>query len=220
METHLYNDNGYSNRMQTMARPRQQEARRRSLLDAAQLAAARHGVARLRLKDVADAAGISPAAVLYYYEGVEALLTELYRMNIARFCERRREAISAHQAPREQLVASIRHGVPAGPDDAEASVLWQLDAFAGSDPLYDVLCTQQFEEQVSVYERILAVGQDRGDFALMSAPRAVGQALVALEDALGRQVIGGNPQLSRADALRIIGSFASLAAGCEIHAED
>lgn len=207
--------------MKIMARPRQQEARRRSLLDAAQLAAARHGVARLRLKDVAEAAGISPASVLYYYEGVGALLTELYRMNIARFCERRREAVAAHRSPRDQLVASIRHGVPAGPDDTDATTLWQLDAFVGSDPLYDVLCTQQFEEQVSVYEQVLAMGQDRGDFRLMSAPRAVAQALVALEDALGRQVIGGNPRLTRPDALRVIGSFATLAVHCEIDpAED
>jgi hypothetical protein len=137
-------------------------------------------------------------------------------MNIARFCERRREAVRAQQAPRDQLIASIRHGVPAGADDAEACTLWQLDAFVGSDPLYDVLCTQQFEEQVSVYEQILAIGQDRGDFRLMSPARGVAQALVALEDALGRQVIGGNPQLSRADALRLIGSFASLAVHCEI----
>ena len=198
-----------------MARPRQQEERRRSLLAAAQLAASRHGVARLRLKDVAAAAGISPASVLYYYEGIEALLTELYRLNIARFCDRRREAVSAHRSPRDQLIASIRHGVP-GPDDADAAILWQLDAFAGSDPLYDVLCTQQFEEQVSVYEQILALGADRGDFRLMAGPRAVAQALVALEDALGRQVISRNPRLGRADALRIIGSFATLAAGCEI----
>lgn len=205
-----------------MARPSQQTARKLSLLAAAQRAAAQTGVAKLRLKDVADAAGVTPASVLYYYgDGVDALLAALYRQSIARYCERRREVISAHESARDQLAASIRHGVPAGADDEEATVIWQMDGFIGSDPLYDVLGTQQFEEQVSVYERVLAAGQDTGDFTLATDPRAIARALVALEDGLGRQVLGGNPAISRAEALRMIGVFASLAVGADIDpAED
>lgn len=200
-----------------MARPRRQDARRLSLLAAAQRAAAQAGVAKLRLKDVADEAGLTPASVLYYYgDGVDALLAALYRQSIARFCERRREAISASDSPCEQMAASIRCGVPAGADDEEATVLWQMDGFIGSDPLYDVLGTQQFEEQVSVYEQVLATGRDRGAFSLATDARAIGRALVALEDGLGRQIIGGNPSIGRAEALRIIGLFASLAVGADI----
>jgi AcrR family transcriptional regulator len=200
-----------------MARPRRQDARRLSLLAAAQRAAAQTGVAKLRLKDVADAAGLTPASVLYYYgDGVDALLAALYRQTIARFCERRREAVSACDSPAEQMVASIRCGLPTGADDEEATVIWQMDGFVGSDPLYDVLGTQQFEEQVSIYEQVLASGRDRGAFSLATDPRAIARALVALEDGLGRQIIGGNPGIGRADALRIIGVFASLATGADI----
>ncbi|HEY2687264.1 MAG TPA: TetR family transcriptional regulator, partial [Streptosporangiaceae bacterium] len=72
-----------------MARPSQQTARRLSLLAAAQRAVAQKGVTKLRLKDVADAAGVTPASVLYYYgEGIEALLVALYRQSIARYAER------------------------------------------------------------------------------------------------------------------------------------
>ena len=200
-----------------MARPNQQTARRLGLLAAAQRAVAQTGVAKLRLKDVADAAGVTPASVLYYYgDGIDALLAALYRQSIARYCERRREAIGAHDSAHDQLIASIRHGVPAGADDEEAKVIWQMDGFIGSDPLYDVLGTQQFEEQVSVYERVLAAGQDSGDFSLATNPRAIARALVSLEDGLGRQVIGGNPDIGRAEALSIIGVFASLAVGAGI----
>jgi AcrR family transcriptional regulator len=200
-----------------MARPSQQTARRLSLLAAAQRAVAQTGVTKLRLKDVADAAGVTPASVLYYYgEGIEALLVALYRQSIARYAERRREVISAHESARDQLIASIRHGVPTGADDEDAKVIWQMDGFVGSDPLYDVLGTQQFEEQVSVYERVLAAGRDSGDFSLATDARGIARALVALEDGLGRQVLGGNPGIGRAEALRIIGVFASHAVGADI----
>lgn len=200
-----------------MARPRRQDARRLSLLAAAQHAAAQAGVAKLRLKDVADAAGLTPASVLYYFgDGIDALLAALYRQTIARFCERRREAVGACESPGEQMAASIRCGLPTGPDDEEAKVLWQMDGFIGSDQLYDVLGTQQFEEQVSIYEQVLVTGRDRGAFSLVTDARAIARALVALEDGLGRQVIGGNPGISRAEALRVIGLFASLAASAVI----
>ena len=200
-----------------MQRSDRQAARRQSLLEAAGKAAARHGPTRLRLKDVADAAGVTPASILYHFEnGIDAVLSELYREMTGRFCERRRATVDALAEPKEQLAASIREGIPKGADDHEAVLLWQMDAFVGSGPLYDVLGTQSFEEQASVYERICAVGEARGDFKLAAHPRDVGRVLVALEDGLGRQVIGINSGLDRARALAIMSQVASLLVGTTV----
>lgn len=204
-----------------MQRSERQAARRQSLLEAAGKAASRHGAARLRLKDVADAAGVTPASILYHFEnGIDAVLSELYREMTGRFCEKRRAIVDAIDEPADQLAAAIREGVPKGPDDNEAVLLWQMDAFVGSGPLYDVLGTQSFEEQASVYERICAVGEARGDFKLAAHPRDVGRVLVALEDGLGRQVIGINSGLDREKALRIISEVASLLVGAHVELQD
>src|SRR5260370_2578622 len=62
-----------SSKNQGMARPKDQKRRREELVAAAARAVLRRGPAAVRLRDVAEEAGVTPAAVLYYYTPTAAL---------------------------------------------------------------------------------------------------------------------------------------------------
>lgn len=75
-----------------MARPRNQHARRAEIVDAATSAIAARGLMGLRIKDVADAAGLSPGSITYYFPGIDELLLAVHEAAVTRFYEGRRTA--------------------------------------------------------------------------------------------------------------------------------
>ena len=70
---------------------------------------ARKGLASVRLRDVAEAAGLTSGAVLYYYDGIDALFTAAYDRAVERFCSDREEAVAgittAAPAPSPKMTA-------------------------------------------------------------------------------------------------------------------
>ena len=71
--------------MTTMARPKEQTARRAELVAAAGRAVVRRGVRGLRVKDVAAEAGISAGLVSYYFPDLDDLLVDLHEHSVDRF---------------------------------------------------------------------------------------------------------------------------------------
>jgi AcrR family transcriptional regulator len=72
-----------------MARPKRQEERRSQLVAAAQRAIAMHGPDGARLNRVAEEAGLTSGAVLYYYPDIDELMFEANRAGMERFYEGR-----------------------------------------------------------------------------------------------------------------------------------
>src|SRR6478735_5513978 len=99
-----------------MARPKNQTARRGQLNAAARRVIAARGIEAVRIKDVADEAGMSPQSVLYYYPDIDQLIEEAIQHVVERFAERRRETAEGIDDPRAALVGMIRAGLPSGPD--------------------------------------------------------------------------------------------------------
>lgn len=196
---------------------RKDQARRR-----AQLAAAarglllEHGALGLRVKDIAERAGISSSAVLYYYPDLDDLLLEVSRDAMSRYAERRAEAIRGIDDPATQLRVAIGLGVPTGPDDEDSRLLYELDAMTGSSKLFATLSAAFFDRQVMLYERVLERGVDSGAFAIESDPTTVSRGLVALEDGLGLQVVLGHPQVDAAAGEQILLAWASTATGVDL----
>ena len=73
----------------------------------------------LRVKDIAERAGITPSSVLYYYPRLDELMMEVSREAMERYAERRSRKVRALDDPVRQLRLAIRLGVPTGPDDEE-----------------------------------------------------------------------------------------------------
>jgi AcrR family transcriptional regulator len=170
----------------------------------------------VRLKDIADQAGLTPGAVLYYYPDVDQLLMEVHREAGERFCDARMVALERITDPREQMRAAVRSGLPTGPEDTEVRTLYQMDALVGRSALYSALAVSFFERQVALYQVILESGVAQGLFALTTNSRTIGRNLVALEDAHGLHVLMGDSPITRDEAERLILCYASDATGCDL----
>ena len=175
-----------------MARPKRQEARRAALIEATYAAGRMHGLRSLSLTDVAEQAGLSRGAVLYYYEDLDALLVEAHAAGVERFCDERDQLVGELDDPRDRLGAAIEAGLPTGPDDALMSLLYEFDVLAGNSELHDELVQTMYLRQLATYRGILAAGRAAGVFAPRLEDDELAMTFVALEDAYGLHIVGGN----------------------------
>jgi AcrR family transcriptional regulator len=205
------------NILQSM-RPKNQTARRAQLLEAARAVLLERGAVGVRVKDIAERAGLSPASVLYYYPEIDALLLEVSRDAMERYAEGRAQAVRELDDPVEQLRLAIHLGVPTGPDDADSRILYELDAFTGTSPAFAVLSAAYFDRQVALYERVLEAGAARGDLHLAAPSQTIARGMVAMEDGLGLQVVIGHPGIDAEQAERALLAHASVVAGAELGA--
>jgi AcrR family transcriptional regulator len=194
-------------------RRKDQALRRRQLAEAARRVLLERGAVGVRVKDIAEQAGLAPSSVLYYYPNLDDLLLEVSRSAMERYAERRAEAVRALAGPPDQLRLAVHLGVPTGPDDTDSRLLYELDAFTGSSPVFAVLTASYFDRQALLYESILEAGARGGDFELAAPARAIARGLVALEDGLGLQVVIAHPGIDSAEAERILLEHASMATG-------
>lgn len=197
-----------------MARPRRQEERRRELVAAAQRTIASRGIEGARLKWVAEEAGLTAGAVLYYYPDFEVLLLEANRAGMERFHAGRMAMIDAlADDPVLRLLALIDSGLPADGNDVEVRLLCELGGTAGRHPVNASLLTSLYDRQVSMYQVVLEQGAARGVFVLAQPSLAVARNLVALEDAYGYRIVAGHGSIGHDEARELIVELARLATG-------
>jgi AcrR family transcriptional regulator len=197
-------------------RRKDQAARREQLAEAGRHVLLERGAVGLRVKDIAERAGIAPSSVLYYYPRIDDLLIEVSREAIERYAEGRSRRVRKLDDPVRQLRLAIHLGVPTGPGDEESRLLYELDAFTGTSPAFAVMSSSFFDRQAGLYEYILESGVARGAFRLTVTAETLARGLVALEDGLGLQVVIQHPGLDSAEAERILLRHASVATGVEL----
>jgi AcrR family transcriptional regulator len=197
-------------------RRKDQAERREQLVRAARQVLLERGAVGLRVKDIAERAGLVPSSVLYYYPRIEELLLEVARDAIDRYAERRAREVRRLDDPADQLRLAIRLGVPTGPDDDESRLLYELDALTGTSPAFAMMSTSFFDRQALLYEYVLESGAAQGKFALTQPAQAIARGLVALEDGLGLQVVIQHPGINGAEAEQILLRYASMATGVEL----
>lgn len=194
-----------------MARPRDQDRRRRQLVKATNELVARKGMAEVRLRDVAEHAGLTPGAVLYYYDGLDELFFTAYEAGIHRYCEEREDALARIERPTARLATALRLGVPSGPDDVESRLLYEFEAVAFRSAGCAQLMKDYVDRQVDMYEEILRAGVDSGEFQIEGDLHAAARVIVAMEDGHGVYVLTG--QVAPADAERLYLQHASALTG-------
>ena len=200
-----------------MPRKKDQGLRRHQIRGAALRVIATRGLLDLRLRDIAEEAGLSPASVLYYYPELEELLSEAFRHAMERYYERRRELVERVADARDRLVAAVRAGMPAGPDDAEMMLLWEAVPFERTNPALADFDRLFVARQTDLYVAILELGVAQGHFAPTDDLRTIAWNLLALEDYHGLGVLLGYLP-SVAEAERLVLSYAALATGCDLSA--
>ena len=199
-------------------RRKDQALRREQLANAGRQVLLERGAVGLRVKDIADRAGLAPSSVLYYYPRIEELLMEVSRDAIDRYAERRSREVRRRDDPVQQLRLAIHLGVPTGPDDDESRLLYELDALTGTSPAFAMMSTSFFDRQALLYEYVLGSGAALGAFELAQPADTIARGLVALEDGLGLQVVIQHPGIDSAEAERILLRYASMATGVDLEA--
>jgi AcrR family transcriptional regulator len=197
-------------------RPRRQDERRRQLVEAARRVLLERGAVGLRVKDVAERAGLAPSTVLYYYPDIADLLLEVSSAARSRYAEHRAEAVRSVEGPVARLRLAIHLGVPSGPDDEQSRLLYEIDALTGTSHAFDVLSASFFDRQVSLYEGILEAGDSSRDFELAAPAPRLARGLVAMEDGLGLQVVIGHALIGSEEAERILLEHAGAAVGVDL----
>src|SRR6478752_19048 len=114
----------------TSPRPQIDHVRRPQILAAAAEVIAERGLVKTRIADVAERAGTSPPAVLYWFRSKDELLAEALTVDEERFYVEMREGIHLLERPRDQLRFMIE-----GAAEEYGWILWiELWARALRDP--------------------------------------------------------------------------------------
>jgi AcrR family transcriptional regulator len=194
-----------------MPRPRNQAQRRSDLIAATESAVAKKGLHEVRLRDVAEGAGLTPGAVLYYYDGLDELFFAVYERGIDRFCREREEVVSTLGDAAAQLATSIHLGIPPQADDPDIRLLYEFEAVAFRNPACAELMNDYVERQVVMYTAILEGGVAAGSFQLVSDAELIARNIIGLEDGHGVYVLTGHRQ--PAEVERLVLDYAASATG-------
>ncbi|UQX87432.1 TetR family transcriptional regulator C-terminal domain-containing protein [Jatrophihabitans telluris] len=194
-----------------MSRRKNQSERRAQIVAAAQRAIVKLGLSSVRLRDVADEAGLTSGAVLYYFSELDALLVEVHHQAKERFCRLREEAVDAVDDPWEKLVVALRGGLPSGPDDELVRALYEFEGTAFRDSKFAALTRLYFERQVGIYHSIIVAGQAVGAFDTAAPARTVARNIVALEDGYGFYVVLDEYDIDAGTAEELILSYVRTA---------
>lgn len=174
-----------------MARPRDQERRRRELVSATSKLVADKGMTGVRLRDVAEATGLTSGAVLYYYDGLDELFTAAYDLGVQRYCEEREARVAEASGTAARLRVAVQMGVPSGTDDPVTKMLYELEGVALRSPECAALMAAYVERQVTMYTAILEVGASTGEVTLTAPVRGIARNIIGLEDGHGIYVLVG-----------------------------
>ncbi|MFC1429665.1 TetR/AcrR family transcriptional regulator [Streptacidiphilus sp. N1-3] len=189
------------------------EARRAELSAAVQRALLVRGLEGLRLRDIADEAGVTPAAVLYYGD-LDALVYQTYQQAIERYSQEREQAADQFADARDKLSACIDNGVASGPDDALTRLLFEYWPRCLRDAKAAALDSALTERQIAVYASILVLGQAQGHFTLQDPPRLLAANFVAMEDGYQMEVLAG--RRTRTEVIAALRSHARAVTGHQL----
>jgi AcrR family transcriptional regulator len=195
-------------------RPRNQQRRRREIVHAAGRLVARKGLGQVTVRDVAEATGLTPGAVLYYYGSLDQLFTAAYDRGVERFCADRERACATIADPAHKIATAVHMGVPAAPDDPDIRALYELESVAFREPACAALMSAYIERQVAMYATFLEVGAATGDFHLTGDARTIARNIIALEDGQGLYVLMGRDEPEAVEA-RIL-QYAAAATGAPV----
>ncbi|MCD2185581.1 TetR family transcriptional regulator C-terminal domain-containing protein [Actinomycetospora soli] len=164
---------------------------RKRILDAAWTLIATRGYHRVRIADVAGAAGTSSAAVHYHYADKDALLDEALRHNVELAHDRQAAALAAIDDPVERLERLLDLQMPDGPVlEPEWSIWMQVWVEAVTASRHRDLYARAQDRWFRTVRLTLEAGAETGVFTPGDQELRARQ-LTALVDGLGVGVMTG-----------------------------
>jgi AcrR family transcriptional regulator len=195
------------------------ELRREQILRAALDVIVERGYPDTRIADVAAAAGLSPALVLYYFRTKERLLTEAMAYAEDRWYregERRMARCPSALGKLVELVSMTCE--PDGDPSGESWAVWlDLWAAAARNPRLGTVREEFDARWRETIRRVVEEGVRRGEFETADPDRAA-LALSALLDGLAIQIALGDPVATPAVARDVALEAACALLGCPLAA--
>jgi AcrR family transcriptional regulator len=173
-------------------RPSIDHIRRPQILAAAAEVIAERGVAATRIADVAERSGVSPPAVLYWFDSKEKLLAEALTADDDRFYEELRERLDEAATPAERMVALIE--TAAG--DGDFALWMELWTWALRDAELRTAREGFDSRWRAAIGAVIAEGVASGEFGATVDPSQMALAIAALIDGLTVQAALGDPEVS------------------------
>ena len=162
-----------------MPRPRLDHVRKAQIVDAAAAVLSERGYANARVVDIAKAAGTSPAAILYWFDGKQGLLAEALALREVEFHDRYTVRIDRAATTSEQLrilIEAMLHHYDWG--------LWmELCVLALRDQSAAGERDRMDRRWRAMLRKVIREGQRRGEFVAGSADKTM-FVLAALLDGM------------------------------------
>jgi AcrR family transcriptional regulator len=194
-------------------RPQIDHLRRAQLLEAAAGVIAERGIASTRITDVAERAGTSPPAVLYWFETKDELLTEALTIEDERFYLELTGRMTALARARDRL----RLILEASAEEYDWTLWMELWTRALRDRSTSLARRRLDDRWRSQIADVIREGQEAGEFG-DADPDAVAVVLASLIDGLAIQVTLGDPVVSEERMLRHALEIAGRLLGAELGA--
>ncbi|MEA2331830.1 MAG: hypothetical protein QOH58_1968 [Thermoleophilaceae bacterium] len=187
-------------------RPRLDHIRRPAILAAAAEVIRERGLENTRVADVAERAGTSAPAVLYWFASKGELLTEALTSAEENFYEQLEARLAELGSARERLVGLVESA--SGSGDYDAALWIELWAKALQDDEVAAIRQQLDTRWRETIAGIVREGQETGEFG-PADPDELALLLSSLLDGLAVQIVlgddAGTPERARELCLRLAG---------------
>jgi AcrR family transcriptional regulator len=168
-------------------RPQIDHVRRPQLLEAAAGVIAERGLASTRIADVAERAGTSPPAVLYWFDSKDELLAEALTVDEERYYRKLTERLETLESPRDRLRLLLESSAEEY-DSRLWMEIWTRALRDGSTRRVRLRLDQRWRAQIA---ELIRDGQRSGEFGDADADD-VALVLASLIDGLAVQVTLGD----------------------------
>jgi AcrR family transcriptional regulator len=166
-------------------RPRLDHVRRPAMLSAAAEVIRERGLENVRVSDVAERAGTSAPAVLYYFTTKAELLKEALTSAEESYYEELEAELDGIESAHERLVRVIGGGASEG--DYDATLWMEVWARALRDPQLAATRAELDGRWRDTIAGVVRYGQERGEFG-PAEPDSFAVMLAALLDGLAVQI--------------------------------
>jgi AcrR family transcriptional regulator len=196
-------------------RPRLDHVRRPAILAAAAEVIRERGLSDTRVVDVAERAGTSAPAVLYWFASKGELLSVALTAAEENFYQQLDERLAELDSARDRMVALIESATGTG--DYDAALWMDLWAKALRDEDLAGIREQLDERWRGTIARIVRAGQEAGEFG-PTDPDRLALLLASLLDGLSVQIALGDSKCTPERARELCLRLAGAELGCDLTA--
>jgi AcrR family transcriptional regulator len=207
-----------------VAKARAKVDRRQEILAAAAQVITDRGLAETRIQDIAEACGVSPGLILYYFESKDRLLVEALTFANDQFYLRLSREIRRTESARTQLDRLIELSVPGLLPEYGFLDEWALWVEIWVRALRDPEMAKEHEVLNRRWRRSIADivrhGRSTGEFPEGMDADELGTQIGALIDGLAIQVLMDHGDVSPEDMLRVSREVSSKLIGFALEPAD